>query len=85
MFDEALNEKRKQFASKTTIAKATNKWYLEFNRGIYADVFLESAEGPFIQEILSDELANDPLIKSMRFRSSNILNPHIRYWIVSHF
>lgn len=79
MYDEALNQKRKDYEFQTIFTKATNKWYLEFDQGIYADVFLESTEGPFIEEVLSDELANDSTIQSMRFRASEILNPYVRY------
>jgi hypothetical protein len=57
MYDEALNEKRKDCESQTIITKTTNKYYLEFDQGIYVDVFLESTEGTFIEKVLSDELA----------------------------
>ncbi len=66
-------------ATETPIAKAKEAWYLEFSRGIDADVFLESSEAPFIEEVLSHERANEPQIQTMRFRSSYIKNPHVRY------
>lgn len=79
LYDQALDDKQKNFASKSFIAKATNKWYSEFDRGMHANVFLESLERPSIEEVLSEELANDLKIQSKRYRSSSIENPHIRY------
>lgn len=77
--EELLSEKRSEYAAAIPIAKAKEAWYLEFVRGIDADVFLECAEGIFIEEFLSPELANDTNIQSMRFRSSDIIDPHLRY------
>ena len=68
-----------QIETEIPISKAKTEWYEEFARGIYADVFLESTNVPFIEVVLPNDRANDFLIQSLRFRSSYIINPHIRF------
>lgn len=78
--EKATKQSRKAYADQTTIAKARESWYLEFDQGMNADVFLEPTNAKFIEKVLTpEELAKDPNIETMRFRSSEILNPHMRY------
>lgn len=78
---DSLRKKNKlsQIVNEIPIAKAISEWYEEFGRGIDADVFLESSTVPFIEEVIPHELANELLIQSLSFRSSYIINPHIRF------
>ena len=68
-----------QIETEIPIGKARSEWYEEFGRGIDADVFLESSNVPFIEEVLPQDQANEFQIQSLRFRSSYIINPHIRF------